>query len=76
MSDETLFAHALKLPLEKRAQLAAALLRSLDGEPEDDLDGAWAAEIASRMQDIRAGTAQVEDWGAVRERARDRLRRR
>lgn len=76
MSEELLFDEALKLPLDKRAKLAAALLRSLDGEPDEDVEDAWASEIEQRVKDIRAQKAHLEEWQSVRDRARDRLNRR
>jgi putative addiction module component (TIGR02574 family) len=74
MTEDVLFSEALKLPTDKRAELAAALIRSLDGDPDEDAEAAWAAEIERRVRDIKAGKGQSEDWGAVRGRALDRLR--
>jgi len=76
MTEEILFDEALKLPTDRRAALAAALIGSLDGEPDEDAEAAWAAEIERRVQDVRDGTARTEDWELVRDRARDRLRNR
>ena len=36
---------AMELPLPERAELAADLLASLDGEPDADVAAAWASEI-------------------------------
>jgi putative addiction module component (TIGR02574 family) len=74
MTEEVLFSEALKLPTDKRAELAAELLRSLDGEPDEDVEAAWAAEIERRVRDVKAGKARFEDWEVIRDRARDRLR--
>jgi putative addiction module component (TIGR02574 family) len=74
MTEEVLFNEALKLPTDKRAELAAELLRSLDGEPDEDVETAWAAEIERRVRDVEAGKARFEDWEVIRDRARDRLR--
>jgi len=76
VSDQALLHEALKLTVDKRAELAAALLRSLDGEPDDDVEAAWAAEIERRIRDVRSGNAKLESWEAVRDRARERLRAR
>lgn len=76
VSHETLFQEVLKLTVDKRAELAAALLRSLDGEPDDDVEAAWAAEIQRRIHDVRSGNAKLASWQAVRDRARERLRAR
>jgi putative addiction module component (TIGR02574 family) len=74
MTEDMLFSEALKLPTDKRAELAAALIRSLDGDPDEDAEAAWAAEIERRVRDIKAGKGKSEDWEAVRDRALDRLR--
>ena len=39
---------AMNLPVSERAELAADLLASLDGEPEADVEAAWASEIERR----------------------------
>lgn len=39
---------ALELPIGERAELVADLLASLDGEPEADVEAAWAAEVERR----------------------------
>jgi putative addiction module component (TIGR02574 family) len=39
---------ALDLPVGERAELVANLLASLDGEPEADVEAAWAAEVERR----------------------------
>jgi hypothetical protein len=75
MGRMALFDEALKLPLERRAELAAALLRSLDGEPDQDVEAAWAAEIDKRAREIQAGEAVTEEWEVVRDRAYQRLRK-
>ena len=43
---------ALALTTVERAELAAELLASLDGEPEADVEAAWAAEIERRAQRV------------------------
>jgi len=37
--------NAMRLSTTERAELAAALLASLGGEPEEAVEAAWAAEI-------------------------------
>ncbi|MCU1245229.1 MAG: hypothetical protein JWN02_1139 [Acidobacteria bacterium] len=51
----------LKLDVEERAKVAAELLASLD-PVEDDVEAAWAAEIAKRVADARANPDDSEDW--------------
>jgi putative addiction module component (TIGR02574 family) len=57
---------ALALPLRERAHLIAQLLASLDGEPDEDVEEAWAAEIERRARRVLEGDAEFEDWEAVR----------
>lgn len=59
---------ALHLSTAQRAELAAALLASLDAEPEDDVESAWAAEIQRRAERIRSGEAKGRPWPEVRKR--------
>jgi hypothetical protein len=52
---------ALRLRPEDRAQLAEELLASLD-ETEQDVELAWANEIARRAAEARASSGDEEDW--------------
>ena len=61
---------AMRLPTTERAALAAALLASLDGEPEEEVEAAWAAEIQRRVERVRSGKAKGKPWPEVRARAR------
>jgi putative addiction module component (TIGR02574 family) len=57
---------AMDLSVSERAELAAGLLASLDGEPEADVEAAWASEIERRA---RAALANPDDdvaWETVR----------
>lgn len=58
---------ALRLSVAERAEIAAALLASIDGPADDDVEAAWAAEIARRVQLIRGGQAKARAWEEVRE---------
>ena len=69
---EEVLSDALRLPIPDRAEVAAALLASLDGEPEDEVEAAWAAEIRRRAERVTSGEARGRPWSEVR----DRLRRR
>lgn len=42
---------AMELTLPERAELAADLLASLDGEPDEDVETAWAAEVERRARE-------------------------
>jgi len=63
---------AKRLSTAERAELAAGLLASLDGEPEDDVEAAWALEIQRRVERVRSGEAKGRPWPEVRERLKHR----
>ena len=44
-----LLREALELPLPDRAEIAADLLASLDGESDEDVEAAWAAEMSGGL---------------------------
>jgi hypothetical protein len=57
---------ALQLPLADRAEMAAELLASMDGEPDADVEAVWAAEIEQRARRAIAGESTGGDWADVR----------
>jgi putative addiction module component (TIGR02574 family) len=61
---------ALSLSLDERAELAAELLVSLDGEPDADAEQLWAAEITRRAERARAGETAGVDSDTVHAKAR------
>lgn len=63
---------ALALTVSERAELAAELLASLDGEPEKKVEAAWAAEIEKRVQQVRGGKAVGRPWAEVQSDLRHR----
>jgi len=67
---------AMKLGLPERAELAAELLASLDGAPDEDAEAAWAAEIERRAARARSGDDPGRPWSEARDRIRDGLRKR
>ncbi len=64
---------AAELTEEERASVAGLLIESLEGEPDPDVQQAWAAEIQKRVAELEAGTAKTVAWEEVRERLIDRL---
>lgn len=56
-----------------RAALAGLLIESLEGEPDPDVEAAWAAEIERRVADMDSGKVQGIPWEQVRKRLLDRL---
>lgn len=66
---------ALQLSLEERAKLAAELIASIDGEPDEQADAAWAAEIERRARRAVTGESSGTDWEIVRARIESKLSR-
>jgi putative addiction module component (TIGR02574 family) len=64
---DDILSNAMQLSTTERAELAAALLASLDGEPEEEVEAAWAAEIQRRIERVRSGKAKGRLWSEVRE---------
>ncbi len=65
---------ALSLSIQERGLLIDRLIKSLDDEPaEEGVEEAWAAEIKSRVDDIRAGRAEMISGEEVRLRLANRL---
>ena len=60
--------NAMRLSITERAEIAAALLASLDGEPDEEVEAAWASEIQRRIERIRSGEAKGRPWSQVRKR--------
>ena len=58
---------ALTLPLEERAQVAHELLQSLEHE-DPDAATAWTDEIRRRIDEVEAGTTELDDWETVKAR--------
>jgi putative addiction module component (TIGR02574 family) len=74
---EEVFADALGLPVEARAELARSLLASLEGEEEGlgapELAAEWRAEIARRVAEIDAGAVDLIPGDVVFREAFERL---
>ena len=64
---------AAELSDEDRATLAGLLIESLEGEPDLDVEAAWAAEIEKRVAELDASTVESIPWEQVRQRLVDRL---
>ena len=65
---QSVFADALRLEPDTRAELAAELLASLDGPADPDAEAAWDVEIERRITAIEAGTIRLEPWADVKRR--------
>jgi putative addiction module component (TIGR02574 family) len=57
---------ATDLPVSERAELAANLLASLDGEPEADVEAAWASEIERRAREALTNPDDDVAWETIR----------
>jgi putative addiction module component (TIGR02574 family) len=68
-----LWREAVELTEEERASLAGLLIESLEGEPDPDVEAAWAAEIERRVAEVENGTAKTVPWEEVRRRLVNRL---
>lgn len=73
-----MLADALRLPLVDRAELASALLRSLEDEegrlPPGDVERLWATEISRRAERAVRGESVGRDPDAVLDAIEAKLR--
>ena len=65
---EQIVAAALALPEDDRLELVDRLIESLDGPPDDDVERAWADEIARRLEEVRSGKVVTVPWEEARKR--------
>ena len=61
-----LLEEAVALPEADRAELAGRLLETLEGDPDPDVEVAWATEIERRVREIDSGKVQTIPWEQVR----------
>jgi putative addiction module component (TIGR02574 family) len=73
---EAVLKEALTLPEDDRADLAGALLESLEPAGEADVEAAWRQEVAARVAALDAGEVETLPWEEVRNRLFTRLRER
>jgi len=69
---EALLQEALHLPDNERAEIAGALLESLEPEPEADVETAWRQEVAARVAALEAGEVTIP-WEEIRDQLLARL---
>ncbi|HEX5420197.1 MAG TPA: addiction module protein, partial [Gammaproteobacteria bacterium] len=70
---DKLRSEALTLSEHERAELAYALVKSLDEPADNDVASEWEKEILGRLRAINAGTANLIDRDELRKRFRKRL---
>jgi len=63
-----LLEQALSLDESDRATLAALLIESLEGEPDEGLEAAWSEEVRRRAAELDAGRVAAIPWEEVRKR--------
>lgn len=73
---EALLKEALRLSESDRADLAGALLASLQAEEDADVEAAWRQEVAARVAGLEAGEVETIPWEEVRDQLFARLRER
>jgi putative addiction module component (TIGR02574 family) len=71
---EAVLKQALTLPEDDRADIAGALLESLQPAEEADVEAAWRQEVAARVAALDAGEVETLPWEEVRNRLFTRLR--
>jgi putative addiction module component (TIGR02574 family) len=70
---ENVLREALSLPEIDRAEIAGALLESLEPSADSDVEAAWRQEVAKRIAVADAGQVPTIPWEEVRERLLMRL---
>lgn len=68
-----LLREASELPEADRAELAGRLLETLHGEPDEDVEAAWAEEVERRIRQIDSGEVKTIPWEEVRAKLYARL---
>lgn len=64
---ETVLREALTLPEKERAEIAGALLESLEPAREAGVEAAWRQEVAARVAALEAGEVETTPWEEVRQ---------
>jgi putative addiction module component (TIGR02574 family) len=70
---EIVLQEALTLAEQERAEIAGALLESLEPGPEVDVETAWRQEVAARVVALEAGEVETSPWEEIRDRFMTRL---
>ena len=70
---EAVLKEALALPEEDRADIAGALLESIEPASEAEVEAAWRQEVAARVAALDAGEVETIPWEEVRARLYARL---
>ncbi len=73
---EAVLRQALSLSEDDRADVAGALLDSLEPDGDSDIEAAWREEVATRVAALDAGEVETIPWEEIRDRLVTRLRER
>jgi putative addiction module component (TIGR02574 family) len=65
---EELLKQVLTLGEKDRASVAGALIESLHGPADPDVETAWDVEIRRRIEELDSGAVEAIPWQEVRER--------
>jgi putative addiction module component (TIGR02574 family) len=72
-STSDLYRKALALDESERAELAGALIDSLDSNRDPGVEASWLKEIERRIKELDSGEAEGIPWEEVRERILRRI---
>ncbi len=73
---ESILQQALVLEESERAEIAGALLESLEPPPDAEVEKAWREEIRRRLAAVDSGSAELIPWEEVRDQLFARLNER
>lgn len=62
---QTVANHALSLPEDKRAALAASLIQSLDTPVDQEVEESWKQEVGKRIAQIDEVDVEMIPWDDV-----------
>jgi putative addiction module component (TIGR02574 family) len=68
LSAEEVLKQALTLDEKDRAAVAGALIESLHGQADPDVQEAWDTEIRRRLEELDSGAVATIPWSDVRKR--------
>lgn len=55
-----------KLSSEEKAMVAHCLISSLEGQPDDGVDDAWAELVEKRFSELKSGVVRGASWQDVK----------
>ena len=70
---ESVLKRAMSLDEDERAEIAGALLESLEPASEQGVEEAWREEVRNRLQSLDAGDVELVPWADLRDQLLSRL---